>query len=188
MRTVEIKLYEYSELSDKAKEKAREKSYERWCHHGFPADSVREIFNTELYEKGLGSLEPSWSLGYCQGDGVAFRGRVYFEKLNDDLLTELADRVALEKSDFLHCSATVSIHGRYTHENSMSVDIEHEDHDSDIATKVEKALLSYLAELSIEFRKMGYAELEYMRSDEFAQGYFVANEDWFLEDGTPYAY
>ena len=67
----------FSELSDKAKNKARE-----WYKYGFGADDdsivtdIRERFREMLIENGFDDMKFFWSLSYCQGDGVAFEGPV----------------------------------------------------------------------------------------------------------------
>ena len=40
------------------------------------AEFLTEDFKTQLAELGFEETEVYWSLGYCQGDGVAFYGRV----------------------------------------------------------------------------------------------------------------
>ncbi len=38
---------------------------------------LTEDFKMQLAERGFPDVEVFWSLGYCQGDGVAFYGSVY---------------------------------------------------------------------------------------------------------------
>lgn len=76
VKTIQVEAYEFHELDDKAKEAARD-----WCRElnndcGDSTDEVKEDFKDTLHEIGLGELKAWWSLGYCQGDGVAFDGQV----------------------------------------------------------------------------------------------------------------
>ena len=59
---------------------------------------LSEDFKMQLAERGFPRVEVFWSLGYCQGDGVAFYGSVYPEDLKekDPQAREFIE--ALEKS------------------------------------------------------------------------------------------
>lgn len=72
----------FDELSDEAKEFAIEN--ERSSGRRFDDDDalfLTEDFQQQLSEKGFEAVKVFWSLGYCQGDGVAFYGRVYADDL-----------------------------------------------------------------------------------------------------------
>ena len=47
------------------------------------AEFLTEDFKSQLAEFGFEETEVYWSLGYCQGDGVAFYGRVHAENLKE---------------------------------------------------------------------------------------------------------
>lgn len=47
------------------------------------AEFLTEDFKTQLAEFGFEEAKVYWSLGYCQGDGVAFYGRVHMESLKE---------------------------------------------------------------------------------------------------------
>ena len=72
----------FSELSKEAQDFAVEN--EKNSGTRFDDDNaafLTEDFQNQLAEKGFEAVKVFWSLGYCQGDGVAFYGRVYTEDL-----------------------------------------------------------------------------------------------------------
>lgn len=177
--------YTYEELSDKAKEKARD----GWRHSlqggdPFLSDVITDDFKMRLEEVGL-PTDVSWSLGYCQGDGVAFSGYVDLEKYTR--IHELRGWGPVE--DFFE----IKIYqvGRYTHWNSMSYEVNYiGDDDAPEAFWVlfhEEKLLDHIKErvkeISRELEAAGYAEIEYRNSDEFIAEEIIGNEWWFSEDG-----
>lgn len=157
---ITIKAYKFSELSDKAKETARD--WYREIDYG-QSDILEEQFLTDLSEwiglcpwdgranngKRTGGLSVYFSLGHCQGDGVAFSGPIDFPYLlekqsalesqiiglreqgndyADKAVKVLLDadtrrtimRLIDEGIDF---SGKVTHEGRYYHWNSMSVEL-----------------------------------------------------------------
>ena len=72
MRTITkiINLYNFDELSEKAKQKventSREYLYTEHC------DSVDDVIYECLYNYGVSEAEYNYSLNYSQGDGVCF--------------------------------------------------------------------------------------------------------------------
>ena len=50
---------------------------------GTRAAILAEDFKMQLTERGFPETEVFWSLGYCQGDSVAFYGKVYPEDLKE---------------------------------------------------------------------------------------------------------
>ncbi len=68
----------FSELCTEAQEFAVSEERNRSDRFDWDdAEFLTEDFKTQLAEQGFEETEVYWSLGYCQGDGVAFYGRVY---------------------------------------------------------------------------------------------------------------
>lgn len=90
------------------------------------AGVLTEDFKMQLAECGFPDVEVFWSLGYCQGDGVAFYGSVYPMDLKEKDPQARKFIEALEKAgDFL----SIGISGRnnhYHHPNLMTVEVEFE--------------------------------------------------------------
>lgn len=80
MRTQEIKLFDINELSEEAQSKAVE-YLQGQNYFGADEREISEQFEEKLKEYGLPADNIEWSLGYCQGDGVAFYGDIDVEKL-----------------------------------------------------------------------------------------------------------
>ena len=67
MRTItkEVKIYSYSELDERAREKVKNDYMENLDSSIFTEQVIED-----LKEKGLENLRPLYSLSYCQGDGL----------------------------------------------------------------------------------------------------------------------
>ena len=74
MRQETINICTFNELSDEAKEKARE-----WYRDG-DSEMTSDQFEYRLEELGLPNKDIRWSLSCCQGDGVAFYGELDIEE------------------------------------------------------------------------------------------------------------
>jgi hypothetical protein len=161
------------------------------------AEFMTEDFKTQLAEYGFEGTEVYWSLGYCQGDGVAFYGRVSKESLKEK------DRVAKRLIAALEAAGDefyIEITGRnshYHHWNSMTIEIEFENEidDEDLPARLKIArpalrenLEEYLAEkvkeISRELEKSGYAEIEYRYNKEAIRNDLTMREHLYEKDGT----
>ena len=160
------------------------------------AEFLTEDFKTQLAEYGFSELEVYWSLGYCQGDGVAFYGRVCSESLKekDQTAKRLID--ALEAAgDVLYIEITGE-GGHYHHSNSMTVEVEFEseteDKDLPARLKIARSVLreeleEYLGErvkeISRELEKSGYAEIEYACDKMKIREELLEREHLYEKDG-----
>lgn len=80
--TKTIDVYEFDELSQEAKDRARKDYNDDTCDYPFLTDDLREYIHEELKERGYTvegistsanpSIRPYYSLSYCQGDGLMF--------------------------------------------------------------------------------------------------------------------
>lgn len=188
----------FSELKTDAKEFAV--SQERDGPDRFEwddAEFLTEDFKTQLAEYGFSQMEVYWSLGYCQGDGVAFYGRVHAESLKEK------DCKAKRLIDALHTAGNALYieitgeGGHYHHSNSMTVEIEFENagEDEDLPARLKIArpalreeLEEYLAdrvkEISRELEKSGYAEIEYAHDEAAIREELSEREHLYEKDGT----
>jgi hypothetical protein len=146
MKTIEVKLYSFSELeTDSAKEKAR-----TWWRNGpesFDDDATlddifhcADLLGIQLSERtfalpgGRVRSEPCfyYSGFSSQGDGASFTG-TYSYRLgslrdlqayapNDDRLSSIAKRLQeVQRRNFYKLTAAVTQRGRYVHEQSMEI-------------------------------------------------------------------
>jgi|APGre2960657373_1045057.scaffolds.fasta_scaffold37339_1 hypothetical protein len=125
-------VYTYDELSDKAKkavvERVREVEYE--CINSYEVeetiqDHVLSVLTESATWDKLSDLKIEFSLNHCQGDGVAFYGRLYRNdapRLNWGILQ---DNVGLQEVRLVRNS-----HGNhYSHYNCFNLEFYNEDGD-----------------------------------------------------------
>ena len=188
----------FSELARQAQEFAVSQEQSRADHFDWDdTEFLTEDFKTQLAEYGFEGTEVFWSLGYCQGDGVAFYGRVDAENLKEKDLDAKRLIAALEAAgDELYIEIT-GANGHYHHWNSMTVEIEcsNEIDDENLPARLKIArshqrenLEEYLAEkvkeISHDLEKSGYAEIEYRYDEETIRADLTMREQLYEKDGT----
>lgn len=118
-----VKTYSIDELGPEAREAAIARRRENAFTHA-DADTLTDDFQEQLEEKGLQDPKANWSLGYCQGDGVCFKGTVDVAKVvQQNKLSQFKPLVAAEKLNLI----SAKVHhddSRYCHWNSMTVELE----------------------------------------------------------------
>lgn len=208
MKTIEIKLYEYDELDDKAKQRARD-----WFREGseFDFDFVKAEFNTFLESIGFENVSSQFSGFYSQGDGASFDFKgVDFEKLfnpqgcdikeykfiHDKWLAARAGliRTAKRIAKSLHAeSGRTSNANRYSHARTRYACLEL-DHNTDaclsdlkivyaLREDIEEALTYLMRELSDAYYNHLGNEYDYQNEDDTVADNIKANEYTFLQDG-----
>lgn len=188
----------FNELSAAAQENAIKN--ERDDPHRFYWDDAQfltEDFREQLSECGFEETRVYWSLGYCQGDGVAFYGRVYPESLSekDEEAKKLIDALKAA-GDEIYIEITGE-RGHYHHWNSMSVEIEFENetHEDELPSRrkialpalrlgLEEYLAEKVKEISRNLEKSGYAEIEYRFNEDVIREELESGERLFEKDGT----
>lgn len=189
-------LCQFDELSDNAKEKARE-----WMRNANAQDSdslehVAEEFHSTIApmlgftidpQRGSRTRKAVWySVAYCQGDGACFEGswsasKVNLAKVREELVTDVdlheiattLDAIA-QVDDDKEFSARVTQRGRYFHSEIETYGLSDEQ-DADFKEAVYQLnqwLYSWL-------RK----EVDYQNSDEVIDENITCNEYEFLESG-----
>ena len=201
MRNVEFKVYYFEELSEQAKNKAIEDYRRGGTWEQRDNENLSEYFKERLMEYGFyNDVQIEFSLGYCQGDGVAFYGEIDFSiwlKNHQDHFTkkELKRLEWLNEECGVELFTTRNSYGyHYSHYNTMNTNATYNEcrgfRDSDlldeVLNKVEKLLKDEVVELSCDFERIGYEEIEYKNSDEYIIESIVANEYEFMEDGSMY--
>ena len=209
MKTIQVNLYSFSELSDSAKEKARDK-YREWSDD-FEADfvmddakNIADILGIEFDTRSVPLMngktrsEPEiyYSGFYQQGSGASFAGCYSYKKGSKKAIREyapkdaelhrIADELqAIQKRNFYSLRAAISQSGIYCHEYTMSVSCSNWIDDyRDISDSDCEDIL----ELMRDFARWIYSQLEkeyeYRMSDEHIDDMLEANEYEFLEDGS----
>ncbi len=157
---------------------------------------LSEDFKMQLAERGFPCVEVFWSLGYCQGDGVAFYGSVYPEDLKEKDPNAKVFIEALERAGDVLSMGITGENNHYHHWNSMSVEVEFEEEDETLPPRLriarpvlredfEDYLGEKVKEISRELEKSGYAEIEYAHDENTIRDELMECENLYEKDGTP---
>lgn len=175
-KIITVAVYEFDELSDKAKEAAIE--YVKAEYGGVDSDYIKEVFEERLKEYGYPTSDIEFRLSYSQGDGVAFYG--VFNPVK--VLQRLGfDNEAENLSGSTWVIRRNQFGNYYSHYNTMTLSIEDEE-DSQFV-KIEEAVRQDIVNVSKELEKLGYSMIEDSDSDDSIVEYINANEYLFLENG-----
>ncbi len=206
MKTISIDVYQFDELSDEAKQRARE-----WYREGIgyafeanfePAETAARIlgitFDTRDIPLMNGKTRQESNILYsgwgCQGDGASFTGSYRYAKGSskairaefptDTELHSIADELlALQKRYRYKLAACITQRGLYVHDKTMYI-IPVSDYRLPDRTMVSEVLL----ELMRRFARWIYAGIRndyyYQMSDESIDDSIMANEYDFTVDGS----
>lgn len=195
-----ITLYQYHELSDEAKERAKQWWAECWDPSDY--ESTIDDFHTICDKLGISlkmepvklmgggtRMEPAvqYSVGYCQSDYAAFEGFYSYAKggaaavkdyaPTDTTLHAIADRLTAEqKANGYRLSATITYHHYYGLQVDVTKGDSEEYHDEAALKEIFRDLCQWLYYRLRE-------EDEYRMSDEAVEDAMSANEYTFREDG-----
>ena len=193
MRTIKKTVFTYDELSEKAKEKARDwwreggMDYEWWDYIYDDAEHIGSLIGIEI--------DDIYFSGFCcQGDGASFTGTYRYvkggaktlkaEAPTDKELHRIADQLqAVQRQNFYRLYASVSHRGHYQHSGCMSIDVgDNENRYRDLGGADED-----ITQLLRDFADWIYSSLEaeydYLTSDEAVEESILANEYEFSEEG-----
>jgi hypothetical protein len=189
MRSITVNLYQYDELSDKAKEKAR--NWYRSCDNGEFAEDV--IYDAKEISKlfGLQIDKVYYSGFWSQGDGASFTGYYSYQKGalkavksyagRDTELHQIVEQLQeIQRKSFYGVSCKIRQHGNYVHEMTMQFDI-------DISRQSYDDMEDELAEVLRDYARWIYkrleAEYDYQNSDEAVEESIISVGYEFLESG-----
>lgn len=195
-------LYTFDELSDAAKEKAREwyrqhaMDYEWWDGVYETAQTGGAMLGIDMNHKGKNPC--IWFSGFSsQGDGAYFEGTYRYKKgwraalLHEfgpgDTLTELLRiGAALQRAQqpyLYQLVATCEHRGHYNHSGCMVVDVEHSEHRYRDIGVAEDDVRDTLRDFADWIYKSLEAEYDWLNGDEQVDESIKANEYEFTEDG-----
>jgi hypothetical protein len=198
MKTLKVKVYEYKELNDDAKKKAREWYLEgglNYPWHEFQVEDAKEF----LESKGFIDPEIMFS-GFCsQGDGACFSFKgIDIQKLKNDPKKERPELEVIFRKHFTkglleqvcpiaeNLSIAGSHSGHYCHEFSVSVSCEFygEGKGGDNAADVfSVAVRDFQRELSSHLYKSLEKEWDYLNSVVAVEESIESNGYTFTKDG-----
>lgn len=195
-------LYTFDELSDAAKEKAREWYRQDAIDYGW-WDGVYETTNTagkilgiDMHHKGK---KPCiWFSGFSsRGDGACFEGTYQYKKgwrgalLQEfgpgDTLNELlrigGSLQQAQQPQLYQLVATCTQSGHYNHSGCMRVEVEHSEHRYRDIGDAEDDIRDSLRDFADWIYKSLEAEFDWLNSDEQVDESIKANAYEFTEDG-----
>ena len=202
-------VYQFPELSDAAKEKARSWYRELGAHDDW-WDAVYDDFEricdilgihlktTPVRLMGGGTRQKRciWFSGFwSQGDGACFEGYLIHAKgaaarirdyaSTDATLHGIADRLqAIQRRNFFQLAAKISHSGRYYHEYTMSVDVTRDSPTWQPLTEdAEEILTEALRDMARWLYRQLQAEYDHLTSKEAIEEGIIANEYTFTEVG-----
>lgn len=202
---VETEVFEFDELSDSAKERAREwyrdgaLDYDWWSFTYDDAARVAEILGIDLKQSpvklmnGKTRYDPSiWFNGfYSQGSGSAFDGEYRYAKGCVQKIKEYAPQDAelhriaqlltdVQKTNFYRLRAAI----RSNRDNWINVEVsDSEDLCRPLLRNDEEDLIQALRDFNHWIYQSLQREYEYLMSDERVDESIRANEYTFTEDG-----
>lgn len=210
-RVTEETLYKFDELSDEAKDKAREwyreaSSYDDFHEYVYEdAATIGAIMGLDIRQRpvktmgGTTRYEPSilYTGFWSQGDGACFEGRWEYKPDALEKVKEYApldERLHAVAADFANekvkgCWAEAKHRGRYCHEYSMDIDGGKRPVDEDEFDEYELPVEQYehIKEMFADFARWIYkmleAEYDYQNSNERVDENIQCNDYEFTEDG-----
>lgn len=190
---IETTVYAFDELSEEAKEKARNWLREGNCEDSFWHECV--IDDAKECGKIIGiDIDHIYFRGFwSQGDGACFEGSYRYQKgaakairahaPQDKELHAIADRLqATQRPAFYGLTAAVKHHGHYYHEHCTTIDV----HDADgynVGGDSEEDIMDILRDFMRWIYKRLEAEWEYQNADEQVDESIRINEYTFTEEG-----
>lgn len=195
MRTIEIKLYGFNELSAEAKKVAIEE------HRGVKQewdvlDGFKENAIEQIKEAGFTESKLQYSLSNSQGDGLSFSADGFDgDKLKDLFRKHLGDKKEKTINEILnYCSfkLTGNSGNHYCYASKRDLTFEFDDFIGShvqvhtVVSQIEKDLQDIYLSLCKVLEKQGYEELEYQYSDECITEDFEANEYEFKDTGNKF--
>jgi hypothetical protein len=202
MRTKTTTVYTFTELSDTAKEKARQWFRESNTDTDFDctlddAETVAGLLGIEIRKRSVPLMNGKtrdkpciWFSYFCsQGDGACFDGywkyKAGMQKAirehapQDTELHRIAQQLtAAARQSFYTATATVTHSGRYYHSGTMTVDVSSEK-GPDVSDDITQALREFADWIYSQLEN----EYEYQNSDAAVDESIAANEYEFTEAG-----
>lgn len=194
MKSHVVNTYDFDELTDEAKEKAREWWLDGAFHHDWwdavyeDAKRIGEIIGVQIKEIGFSGFS-------SQGDGACIEGRYSYKKGSakrireyspeDEELHRIADELqSIQKKHFYRLGCEMKQAGRYSHEYSIDFVF---DYDGEELWQLDEDSLNRLVETMRDFMRWIYRalekEYEWLSSDESVDENIRINEYEFTEVG-----
>ena len=175
MKNYTITRYSFEELTPEARIKAIENernSAYNYIPEEFLSESMRQQLNYLIFGEDIypGKLDISYSLGYCQGDGASFTGRINRSEALGLPWPANADYAEIVRGD-----------RRYSHAYTIRAEL-FDDTGEELETPKEFA--DEIRKICGKLEELGYAEIEEWSSEARAIETLSEFGDIFLVNGT----
>lgn len=194
MKTIEINLYKFEELSEDSKQTAIENYRTDAQNDGFGLYWFSEMCEDKLSALGFINPKVQYRLSYSQGDGLSFSADGYTGLLQL-FIGELGTHHA-KLAQFLCDNATLQIKGNtghYCYASKSDIDLYLEVYSTNETRLIDQVVENVMAEITRIYldacrilENDGYSQIEYEDSDEYIIESIIANDYDFTEDGKMY--
>lgn len=197
MRTIELNVFNYEELSDSAKAKARDwyRQDDEGLHPDWD-DFLQEDFKLIANIFGIQNFNLMYSGFSCQGDGACFTGeytyqtnmlaRIKEEFPTSETLYDIAQRLfEVQRRNFFCVRVNIKHSGRYYHKYMTDFCIERDD-GKYLAKESEKEIIEALRDLMGYFYNCLETSYWELVSDKSVEESIINNEYEFYEDGSKF--
>ena len=192
MNQYTVKTFSYNELSEAAKEKARE--WYRNFDVDFFDDFILEDYKEIAKAFGLYIDNIYYSGFYSQGDGASFTGSYRYnkgalKKIKADYpafleLHAIVERLQyIQAANFFSIRADISQSGHYYHENTIRISAYDYENENRSLGHYENDLLEVFKDYARLIYSGLYDEYKHMQSDEYIEETIIANDYEFISDG-----
>jgi hypothetical protein len=192
MRTITVNIYHFAELSAVGKEQAITDFRHSQQEFGQYLYDYGETCKEQIIEAGFEGAEVSYSLSYCQGDGLSFKADSY-SKLGDLISKHLPkgkEQTACTIENNLEFTLKGN-KGRYSYaaKDQLDLYLDYYSSSNDVpnvegfVANIREDLEDIYMDLCEKLEKEGYEEIEYQDSEKTIKETIEANEYEFTEDG-----
>lgn len=198
--TITYDVFSFNELAPEIQEKVLD-DFRRDVFDEFECQNLTETFQEILTNLGLPGDDVRWSISNCQGDGVAFYGKIDTVSLmelnlndlfpdNEQFKSELEEiQVKLNKLGDDTFLKIEKINPHYDHHNSMEATGEHYNDDPKLELTFQELLSgleSLIKDVSKHLFNVGSKHIDYIHSDEYIKEIIEINEYEFLSNGSQF--
>jgi hypothetical protein len=184
MKTIELKLYDFAELSMESKKRALEKYREFNTDYGW-WESLLDDWKEKLAEQGFNDAEINFSGFGSQGDGASFTASVDLDKF----LTGCKVKTKFKRVLDYDYDMVIKTSGNYSYVYSMDIDASYYDNDkleTMLLGELENLVLGEARDLAKEIYRVLEEEYYRQTSDEAVAETLETNEYDFTENGEIY--